>query len=265
MIYENKKKIKMQKIVHRVYDLPQPEGPLAVKDYLLGTVEGERCCILRFIKKLDVLVTRITFEIIQLNAGGAEIGRTPYTLVSSGSHQEGVGETFAPNCAMPIDDACTAIKIKIVEVISGSYVYTAHNKNMCVDYRMEESMPSEGDNGSKKKVRAKYTVRSKLGKRPRIIWLFAILVILMLSSTILRWYFVNIVPMEQMRDAIILFLENAAKFVVRALRSAIDYLSNLEIDIGGAIRSVMQGIEWIFKQIFELISRFISELTFRIR
>ncbi len=264
---------KLSDITHTRYELPQVDGPISVKEYLISQIKGSRGCLLRFIKKVNIELTEITFDLTEINGKDEDISTTRYVISKNDIPLVAAGEMFTPNCAVPVDDKCEEVRVDIVKIISGDYIYTFEGGRVCVDYPIEEKWEDPDKHKDKKKSKKKYVrtrrvkskksrpygehfkVKSKLGKRTHILPSLSIFTVLFLIEVILKWHLVRVVPIEEIRTAIIngtlMLLELTWNIFVYIL--SFDYMKYIFEFIGSAFEGLGFAIESILQMIINLI------------
>ena len=172
--------------VYSPYTLPQPAGLLAVREYLLTDVEGERLLILRWVRETEVPVDAMTYEIVMLDAVGAELGRRTATHLAADIPPAEIGAVFTLKRGIPVDEGCRNIRIRITEVRSGSYVYRTSGSTVVTDYIPEEPWSYDPNAGNREKLtdRIPLRVRSKRMGRVHHLWPVALLIALLLAAVI---------------------------------------------------------------------------------
>ncbi len=188
------------KAIRRSYDFPQPEFPIGVKEYLLTTVSEQRCCVIRWINRLEHGMDSMTFELVELDIDGNELGDTVYTLDKGSITQVPTEDTFATNRVFPIDSKCAYVKVLFKNVVSGDYTYRMEPDGMEVDYRLEDNYWKYEEEHPRKpkpmrKTRKKHykyqkkfkkrRVVSKRGMRVRLLRLFMIFTLLLILIVII--------------------------------------------------------------------------------
>ncbi|MBQ8350607.1 MAG: hypothetical protein IJY20_01000 [Clostridia bacterium] len=116
------------------YRYAQNSEFVSVKQYMFVRARGKKCLLLRFSNDMGYDVTLLRFTLVQLNADGDVIQRTP--LCYNSLHVN-AGTAFATQRAIVVDEACTDFKIIFHEVGSGCYRYVVKDGNVMVYYQAE--------------------------------------------------------------------------------------------------------------------------------
>lgn len=121
------------------YTHPQPTGLLSLREYLFVTVGDTRCVLLRWVREADFPVNSVTVEITQTDGLGTRLGSTRVTYGENDLPPHRVGELFTPSGAIPVDPACTEVRVRLCRVESGDYLYRVRRDlSVTVDYGAEE-------------------------------------------------------------------------------------------------------------------------------
>ncbi len=199
------------KAVRRSYDFHQPEFPIGIKEYLLTNIEDQRCCIIRWVNKLDFPMDRLCFELIELDIDGDVLGRSKHTLGRADITPVPLEETFAADKAFPVHAKCAYVKVLPISISSGEYTYRMEPDGMEVDYRIEDNYwryeeehrrkPKPKRKTKKKKYRyvrryKKRKIASKRGMRVRLLRLFVLLSLLLIAVVIISPLFEYIAPLK---------------------------------------------------------------------
>ncbi len=176
-------------VIYRKYELPAPEGPVAVKDYVLKEFKNVRYCFLRFTKCLPYALGDICLDIVELDAAGKEVRRTPVTYMEKHFSQVAVGEAFAPRCGVPVSDRCAGVQVVFRQVAAEPYVYHYRNDLATAEYIMQEqwTYPSE----KKMKRLPAFHVFSKRPRRLRATWLLLLATLATLLTLCILPFFPN--------------------------------------------------------------------------
>jgi hypothetical protein len=176
--------------VRSLYAHPQPAGLCAVREYLLTRAEDTRVLLLRWIKEGDFTIDTMTFEVTMLDAIGVELGRKTVTWLDGDIPAAEVGHIFTPERGIPVDGSCMDIRIRLLEVTSGAYVYRVENNTVTVDYIPEEPWKYDAHGGEKQGLNEEHPlrVRSKRAGKVRHLWPIALLAVLFLAYTVVRPY-----------------------------------------------------------------------------
>ncbi len=170
-----------------LYTQPQPDAPVAVREYLLCDVEGVHSLLLRWLKCTDLPVDSMTFEVIELDGDGEELGRSRVTHLGTDLPPMQTGKLFTPDRAIPVDGRCRDIRIRLLEITSGYYVYRMVQGNLTVDYDAPEAWTYDAAAGEREGLSdtVPLQVRSKWRLAPPKIGLLvaAVLVLLVLLIT----------------------------------------------------------------------------------
>lgn len=176
--------------VHSLYALSQPGGLLSLREYLLTDVGGERVLLLRWVKEADVSIDSMIFEVIMMDAVGSELGRRTVTYEVSDIPPAEKGHLFAPERGIPVDSGCMEVRVNLIEVRSGSYVYRMGANTVTVDYLPEEPWVYDPRAGEQEKLTDSrgLRVRSKRRGKVHFLWLAALLTVLLILFSILSPY-----------------------------------------------------------------------------
>ncbi len=188
--------------VRRQYDLPQAPAPLRVREYLMATVDGRRCCLLRWFLSENIPIDSMTFTFIQLGTVGEELESSEVTYTRAELPAVKGGETFIPAWGIPVTSHCVSVQIRLLRVVSGSYTYHIGGDEPVVDYRADEQWVYAPRAISKEKLtdRIPLRIRSKTGGRVRLLWPVPFLAVICMGITISLPYLLRLIPVEEIRD-----------------------------------------------------------------
>ncbi|MBE6547579.1 MAG: hypothetical protein E7667_01690 [Ruminococcaceae bacterium] len=102
------------------YEHSQIKGLVSVKQYIFARVKGKKCLILRFCNETDFKVNAINFVVLQLNAAGEIIDRTPVQYKDIVLLPGGV---MSMNDGIVVSEKCADFKVQLISVQSGQYEY----------------------------------------------------------------------------------------------------------------------------------------------
>ena len=168
------------------YTYPQPEGLVSVQDFLFTSVDGERCVLIRWAMEADFHVDRFTFELKQLDAAGECLGETTVTYEGMDIPPAASGELFVSDLGIPVTSRCSDIRVQLIELISGEFVYRVKGTLVEVDYRPEEAWLYDKRAGRKEKLKDKTSLRvySKCRVRGKRRWFVTLLAVILLAVVI---------------------------------------------------------------------------------
>lgn len=169
------------------YTRPCPEGLMAVRDFLFTEAEGGRCLLLRWVKEADFEVDSFTFELEQLDAAGGCLGVIAVTYQGMDIPPIAPGETFVPERGIAVHRSCTDIRVRLTELISGSYMYRVKGNRVEIDYRISEPWVYGMWDGREDGLSDTVSLRVVSGRRRRVrlLWPAAVLSVLLLILVIL--------------------------------------------------------------------------------
>ena len=178
------------------YLLPQPEGLLRVKDLLFAEADGVRCVLLRWIMEADFPVDTMIFELSQLDAADECMGTV--TLTYGREELSGLrkGDLLTPLAGIPVDSRCAAVRVQVVEVSSGRYIYRVKGTRVEAGYRPPEYWAYDKKPGRSDDLPDKVPLRvaSKGRGRARFVRPVAILAVLLMLFLILYPYIRPFIP-----------------------------------------------------------------------
>jgi hypothetical protein len=165
--------------VHSLYAYPQPTGLCALREYLLTDSEEGRILLLRWVKEGDFGIDSMTFEVTMLDSMGNELGRVTVTQKDGDIPPVEAGHVFTPDRGVPVDGGCVDIRVKLLEVRSGSYVYRVENGTVIIDYDAPEPWRYDPRAGEKERLTEEkpLRVRSKRAGKVRFLWPVALLTV----------------------------------------------------------------------------------------
>ncbi len=196
--------------IRRMYDLPQPAFPVALREYLLTSLDETRCCLLQWILQEDIAVDLMRYDLIQINEGGEEIETVEVVLRKEELPEMTVGTLFAPQWATPVSPRCVAIRVIMHEISSGNYLYRVSGDGVQVEYSASTAWVYDKKAGKKDKLKRKATFRadSKLGKRVRGIWPIAFLSMVVVGVVVSVPYLKRVINWELIGRAIAKFISD---------------------------------------------------------
>lgn len=176
--------------VHSLYTRPQPAGLCTLREYLLTDLEEGRVLLLRWVKEGDFPIDSMTFEITMLDAVGGELGRLTVTQKDGDIQPVEVGHSFSPDRGIAVDGGCMDIRMQLLEVRSGSYVYSVSGQTVTPDYDPPEPWHYDPHAGEKEHLTEEkgMRVRSKRAGKVRFLWPAALLTVLFLLYILIRPY-----------------------------------------------------------------------------
>ena len=124
-----------------VYLHPQTAGFVTVKQYIFCRQRGKKCLIIKFSNNCDFKVSAMNFTVIQLDAAGELIRKTP---VSYNALSVSQGSDFSVNSGIIVDEKCCDFKIVIDEVFSGYFKYVIRNGTPVAYYEKRGNLTVEG-------------------------------------------------------------------------------------------------------------------------
>lgn len=177
--------------VHSLYAHPQPAGLCALREYLLTDLEEGRVLLLRWVKEGDLEIDSMTFEVAMLDAVGDELGRVTVTQKDGDIPPVEAGHIFTPDRGVPVDGSCVDIRVRLLEVCSGAYVYRVENGAVVTDYEAPEPWRYDPHAGEREHLTEEkpLLVRSKRAGKVRFLWPVALLTVFALVYIlIIRFY-----------------------------------------------------------------------------
>lgn len=177
--------------VHSLYAHPQPAGLCALREYLLTDLEEGRVLLLRWVKEADFAIDAMTFEITMLDAAGGELGRVTVTQQDGDIPPVEAGQIFTPERGIPVNGGCVDIRLRLLEVRSGAYIYCVENGAVITDYQAPEPWRYAPHAGERERLTEEkgLRVRSKRAGKVRFLWPVALLTMLaLLYTVIIRFY-----------------------------------------------------------------------------
>ena len=180
--------------VYSPYTHPQPAGLLSVQEYLLTDVDGVRVLLLRWIKEIGFPIDSMTYEVVTLDAVGAELGRHTVSHVASDIPSAEIGQSFTLNRGIPVEGGCMHIRVRITEVKSGAYVYRVSGTTVTADYIPEEPWTYDPKAGDGEKITDESTlrVRSKRTGKVHLLGVAAFLAVLLIAASIILPYIADV-------------------------------------------------------------------------
>ena len=169
------------------YPHPQPEGLVAVREYRIADGGGTPCLLLKWALEADLPVDRFLFAVEELDAVGDLLETLTVTCEGTDIPPVHPGECFVPPRGILLREACTDIRVRLLEVESAGYLYRVRDGRVTVDYRGEEPWTYEDEGGASEGLssRVSLRVRSKLSRRARFLWPVALLTFLLILLAIL--------------------------------------------------------------------------------
>ncbi len=198
--------------VRRDYEFPQPDAPVAVREYLLTTTDEGRLCLLRFALREDIPIDCLEFSIVELDADGGDLASVERTLAGDELPPMRPGELFTPPWAFPVSARCAAVRVLLHAVSSGDYRYRVTPTGISVDYAAEEAWVYDPRAERSAQAEEPLHVRSLLGQRTRGLWPVAVAALLLLALIIASPYLER--AATTVGDAIGAFLERILSSLV---------------------------------------------------
>lgn len=169
------------------YIHPQPNAPVAVREYRIAEGDGVPCLLLKWALEDDVPVDGFRFAVEELDTAGDLLETLTVTCEGTEIPSVTLGECFIAPRAIRIREACADVRIRLLEVESAGYVYRIRNGRVTTDYAEEEAWSYVAEDGASDGLNAHTSlrVRSKLKRRVRFLWPAALLTFLLLLYAIL--------------------------------------------------------------------------------
>lgn len=114
-------KISEQVISKGRYNHSAPTDPILVTQYVLIRQRGRKCLLLRFKNNFEFTINKMSFEIVQKDKHGKEIGRT---VIKTPPINEAPGAVFTLFDGFEIGNECVDFRINFLSFRSGDYKYT---------------------------------------------------------------------------------------------------------------------------------------------
>ncbi len=173
--------------LHRFYTHSQIEGLLRVREYLITDIGGRRCLLLRWVREMDADIDGMTYAVVQLDAAGRELNRRIITHERADIPTPR-GGIFAPERGIPADSRCADVRVYLLEVRSGEYIYrispaATSKEEVTVTYATEDAWVYDRQAVAREKLSENHplAVRSLLGRRVRGLWPIVPFVLLALA------------------------------------------------------------------------------------
>ncbi len=229
------------------YEYPQPLGPVEVGEYLLFGERGSKSCLLRFKKNEDIEIEYIVVDILEKNGEGQTIAKSRHSFDREELSLCDKGEMFSPSCALRIDDKCSDVKVRLVEICTeGGYIYRLEGGKLVADYPIYEPWAYEtAKQGAAKK--GKFSARSKLGKRTHLVFPCVILTMVFITELVLQWHLLQVVPIELIKTTI----NDGLQIALEAVGEVLAYVFSFEF-IGDCFILVGDLFEMLFEAISNL-------------
>ncbi len=118
------------------YRFPQVRGFIAVKNHMFIRGEDKVYLALRFSNDTEYTFNFFSFDIIELNAEGKQIGKV---FVEYKNISFAPGTIFAPDKGFAVSSGCVDFRIEFREAFSGAYKYTVRRGKVAVSYGKKEA------------------------------------------------------------------------------------------------------------------------------
>ena len=113
------------------YNHPQPQGFVAVKQYIFAKSGDKRTLLLRFANESPLSIEEMEMLITELDKNGKVIDRRRIT------HSDltvAPGSTYCPTRAVVVKNECVDIRVQVLSVRSGVYRYTSRGGRLVCHY-----------------------------------------------------------------------------------------------------------------------------------
>ncbi len=124
-----------------VYLHPQTAGFVTVKQYIFLRKKGKKCLLIKFSNGCDFKISAMKFTVIQLDAAGELIKKTPVSYNTLSVLQ---GRDFSVNSGIIVDEKCCDFKVVFDEVFSGYFKYVIRNGAPVAYYEKHSDLTVEG-------------------------------------------------------------------------------------------------------------------------
>ena len=158
-----------------VYLHPQTSGFVTVKQYIFCRKRGKKCLLIKFSNGCDFTVSAMNFTVLQLDAAGEIIGKTPisYSSLSAAS-----GSDFSVNSGVIVEEKCSDFKVVFDEVYSGYFKYVLKNGIPVAYYEKPVALTVEGGEKIYSYDAPIFSAKEKKIKASGLAYFAAVLVIL---------------------------------------------------------------------------------------
>ncbi len=169
------------------YTHPQPDAPVAVREYRMAEGDGVPCLFLKWALEEDVPLDSFRFAVEEMDTAGDLLETLTVTCEGAEIPPVTLGECFIAPRAIRIREACADVRIRLLEVESAGYVYKIRNGRVALDYAEEEPWCYAAEDGVSDGLNAHTSlrVRSKMKRRVRFLWPAALLTFLLILLAIL--------------------------------------------------------------------------------
>ncbi|MBQ3508386.1 MAG: hypothetical protein IJA91_07555 [Clostridia bacterium] len=173
------------------YLYPQPEGLVSVRDILYTNRDGCRYVLLRWGMDADFQVDRFTFELTQLDFAEECLETVTVTYQGVDIPTVRQRECFVVPRGIALQEKCADIRVRLIELVSGKYIYRVKGMRVEVDYLVP--MPWKYDERGGKDVKLSDKIplrvyskrRGRVGFRWPVVGLSVVLLILIMLLPVL--------------------------------------------------------------------------------
>ena len=227
------KEIQMADIYHQtikgIYQYPQMNGFISVRNYIFTWQNDQRCLLLRFVNNFDQVINELEFTITQLDVHGKTIKNTTVCHKKLNVAQ---GALYTPSKAILVEDGCADFKISFDRVCSGDYTYRVCDDTLVAYYPHPEKS-FLNNKGAQRTIYAFSEQRKTIGA-PRFLYAVAALALLLVvllnvgyvAEPYVRPYFVDF--MESVGD----FFENVGDGIANGFESIGEFIGDIFDAIG---------------------------------
>ena len=199
------------------YNHPQPRGLVAVREFLFTEAEGERIVLLRWAMEADFPVDRMTFRLEQLDGAGTVLGRVTVTYGGGDIPRTERGGLFTPSDGIAVDRGCTDIRVKLLEAVSGQYVYRPGGDGVAEEFLPPLPWRYDSEGGRRDGLSDEVCLKVESKRRRRMAsglkllgFLAALLSLILMLWVILAPYFDYLKEYKERRESSFTYVEEGA-------------------------------------------------------
>lgn len=124
--------------VKGIYEYPQTEGFISVKQFMFVYRDGVKHLLLRCTNETPTALRSARFVLTELDRDGEilNVRQLSYKDINADA-----GATFTANEGIPVSDECVDFKISFIRASAGKYTYKARGKRVNAYYTPDEEKP----------------------------------------------------------------------------------------------------------------------------
>ncbi len=210
-----------------IYQYPQMNDFISVRNYIFTWHKEKRCLLLRFINNFDQEINELEFTITQLDVHGKVIKSVPV------KHKKLTimpGALYTPGRAILVEDGCADFKISFDKVRSGEYTYRVVEQQLVAYYPHPEKKFLDDENIPNGAIYGFHESRKTIGV-PNLAYLIAALTLGLVLLLNLGYVIAPLIDLsgiiENIFESIGDAIDDIFDFILEAVETIFSMITNL--------------------------------------